>query len=58
VAGTFGNAAMRMLNSEAIACDENGLSVFDLLRHQRCDEIVTLCAFDLLELDGKDLGRH
>jgi ATP-dependent DNA ligase len=29
--------------------------MFDLLRCQRRDQVVTLCAFDLLELDGKDL---
>ncbi len=33
----------------------NGLSVFDLLRYRRQDDAVTLCAFDLLELDGVDL---
>ena len=30
----------------------NGLSVFDLLRYRRHDQSVTLCAFDILELDG------
>jgi ATP-dependent DNA ligase len=47
-----------VLDGEAIACDDNGLSVFDLLRYQRRDQIVTLCAFDLLELDGKDLRKQ
>jgi bifunctional non-homologous end joining protein LigD len=46
-----------VIDGEAIACDENGLSVFDLLHHQRRDQIVTLCAFDLIELDGEDLRR-
>jgi ATP-dependent DNA ligase len=36
---------------------KNGLSVFDLIHYQRRDQAVTLCAFDLLELDGKDLRR-
>ena len=45
-------------SSEAIACDANGLSVFDLLRYRRQDDAVTLCAFDLLELDGVDLRRE
>ena len=40
---------------EAIAVDENGLSVFDLIRYRRQDHAVTLCASDLLELDGEDL---
>lgn len=44
-----------IVDSEAIACDANGLSVFNLLRYRRQDEAVTLCAFDLLELDGVDL---
>ena len=47
-----------IVDSEAIACDANGLSVFDLLRYRRQDDAVTLCAFDLLELDGVDLRRE
>src|SRR5271166_6425202 len=47
-----------IIDSEAIACDANGLSVFDLLRYRRQDHAVTLCAFDLLELDGVDLRRE
>ena len=47
-----------IVDSEAIACDANGLSVFDLLRFRRQDDAVTLCAFDLLELDGVDLRRE
>jgi ATP-dependent DNA ligase len=46
-----------VIDGEAIACDENGLSVFELLRYQRRDQVVTLCAFDLIELDGEDLRR-
>src|SRR5208283_1337492 len=44
-----------IVDGEAIACDANGLSVFDLLRYRRHDDAVTLCAFDLLELDGVNL---
>ena len=47
-----------LVDGEAIACDANGLSVFDLLRYRRQDDTVTLCAFDLLELDGVDLRRE
>jgi bifunctional non-homologous end joining protein LigD len=47
-----------VVDGEAIAVDENGLSVFDLIRHRRQDHAVTLCAFDLLELDGADLRRE
>jgi bifunctional non-homologous end joining protein LigD len=44
-----------LIDGEAIACDDNGLAVFDLIRYGR--RPVSLCAFDLLELDGKDLRR-
>jgi bifunctional non-homologous end joining protein LigD len=47
-----------VIDGEAIACDDNGLAVFDLLRHRRRDQAVTLCAFDLLELDGQDTRRE
>jgi len=46
-----------VIDGEAIACDETGLSVFDLIRNWRHDHAVTLCAFDLLELNGEDLRR-
>ena len=42
-----------VIDGEAIACDDNGLAVFELMRYQR--RPISLCAFDLLELDGKDL---
>jgi len=45
-----------MIDGEAIAC-ENGLSVFKLIRGWRHDHAVTLCAFDLLKLNGEDLRR-
>jgi bifunctional non-homologous end joining protein LigD len=32
----------------------DGLSVFDLIRYRRKDHLVSLCAFDLLELNGQD----
>ena len=44
-----------MVDGEAIAVDENGLSAFDLIRYRQQDHAVTLCA--LLELDGEDLRR-
>ena len=37
--------------------DERGLSAFDLLRSWRHDHAAVLCAFDLIELDGKDTRR-
>jgi bifunctional non-homologous end joining protein LigD len=47
-----------VIDSEAIACDERGLSVFEMIRWRHHDDAVTLCAFDLLELDGEDLRRE
>ena len=44
-----------LIDGEAIACDQNGLAVFEMIRWRRHDQDVVLCAFDLLELDGQDL---
>jgi bifunctional non-homologous end joining protein LigD len=46
-----------LIDGEAIVCDENGLAVFDLIRRHGAGERAVLSAFDLLELDGKDLRR-
>jgi bifunctional non-homologous end joining protein LigD len=43
------------IDGEAIVVDGHGLSAFDLLRSWRHDHAVVLCAFDLIEIDGKDL---
>jgi ATP-dependent DNA ligase len=45
------------IDGEAIVVDERGLSAFDLLRSWPHDHAAILCAFDLIELDGKDLRR-
>jgi ATP-dependent DNA ligase len=47
-----------LIDGEAVACDENGLAVFELLRQKRKGRHVFLYAFDLLELNGKDLKRE
>jgi bifunctional non-homologous end joining protein LigD len=47
-----------VVDGEAIACDEKGLSVFEMIRRRQHDNAVTFCAFDLLELDGEDLRRE
>jgi bifunctional non-homologous end joining protein LigD len=47
-----------VVDGEAIACDVHGLSVFEMIRWRQHDNAVTLCAFDLLELDGEDLRRE
>jgi bifunctional non-homologous end joining protein LigD len=39
-------------------CDDNGLAGFDLIRRQGTLASAVHCAFDLLELDGKDLRRE
>ena len=47
-----------VIDGGAIVCDENGLAVFDLIRGHGSKASAVLCAFDLLELDGKDLRRR
>jgi len=47
-----------VIDGEAIVCDENGLAVFDLIRGNGSKASAVHCAFDLLELDGKDLRRR
>jgi bifunctional non-homologous end joining protein LigD len=44
-----------LIDGEAVACDDGGLSVFERLRRRVEDRHVLLYAFDLLELDGRDL---
>jgi bifunctional non-homologous end joining protein LigD len=46
------------IDGEAVACDGEGLSVFEKLRWRHHDERVFVWAFDLLELDGQDLRRE
>ena len=41
-----------------MACDENGLTVFQRLRRKREGRHVFLYAFDLPELNGADLRRE
>ena len=40
-----------------MACDDNGIASFDLVRHQRDNESIFLYAFDLIELNGDGLWR-
>src|SRR6516165_493464 len=46
-----------LIDGEAVACDENGLAVFERLRRKREGRHVFLYAFDLIELNGDDLRR-
>ncbi|HEY2527655.1 MAG TPA: hypothetical protein VGJ20_06830 [Xanthobacteraceae bacterium] len=47
-----------LIEGEAIATDEAGLAVFELLRSWRHDHIAVLVAFDLIELGSEDLRQH
>src|SRR5512133_3457273 len=47
-----------LIDGEAVACNDNGLSVFELLREKPAGRHVFLYAFDLLELNGKDFRRE
>jgi len=46
-----------IIDGEAVACDDNGIASFDLIRHHRANERIFLYAFDLIELNGDDLRR-
>jgi bifunctional non-homologous end joining protein LigD len=53
-----------IIDGEAVACDDNGVASFDLVRHSfdlvrhhRANERIFLYAFDLIELNGDDLRR-
>jgi bifunctional non-homologous end joining protein LigD len=47
-----------LIDGEAVACNENGLAVFERLRLKPSGKHIFLYAFDLLELDGQDLRRE
>jgi bifunctional non-homologous end joining protein LigD len=47
-----------LIDGEAVACDANGVAVFQRLRRKPSGRHVFLFAFDLLELDGEDLRRE
>ena len=44
-----------IIDGEAVACREDGISSFDLIRYRRNDDSVFMWAFDLIELNGDDL---
>ena len=44
-----------VIDGEAIVSDASGLAVFNLIRSYRNGPRATLCAFDLIEIDGEDL---
>jgi bifunctional non-homologous end joining protein LigD len=46
-----------LLDGEAVNCNEEGIPDFDILRHRKNDPTVFLYAFDLIELEGRDLRK-
>jgi len=46
-----------IVDGEAVACDDNGVTSFNRVRYRRHDESIFLYAFDLIELNGDDLRR-
>jgi bifunctional non-homologous end joining protein LigD len=46
-----------IIEGEAVACDDNGVTSFNRVRYRRHDESIFLYAFDLIELNGHDLRR-
>ena len=46
-----------IIDGEAVACDDNGVTLFNRVRYRRHDESIFLYAFDLIELNGDDLRR-
>src|SRR5499433_2382265 len=45
-----------IIDGEAVACDDNGIASFDLVRHHRANDSVFLYAFDLIELNDDFSG--
>jgi hypothetical protein len=40
-----------IIDGEAVACNDNGIASFDLVRHHRANDSICLYAFDLIELN-------
>jgi bifunctional non-homologous end joining protein LigD len=47
-----------VIDGEAVACDGDGLSIFEKLRWRHHDGHVFMWAFDLIELNGQDMRRE
>jgi ATP-dependent DNA ligase len=47
-----------IVDGELIACDANGLADFQLLRWRKSDDPAIYCAFDLIEVEGRDLRNE
>jgi bifunctional non-homologous end joining protein LigD len=46
-----------IIDGEAVACGDDGIASFELIRRWDTDEGVFMWAFDLIELDGTDMRR-
>jgi ATP-dependent DNA ligase len=46
-----------IIDGEAVACDDDGVTSFNLARYRHHDEAVFLYAFDLIEINRDDLRR-
>jgi bifunctional non-homologous end joining protein LigD len=46
-----------IIDGEAVACDDSGVTSFNRVRYRNHDESIFLYAFDLIELNGDDLRR-
>ena len=44
-----------LIDGEVVVCRPDGVSCFDLLRSRKHDLVAILYAFDLIEVDGKDV---
>jgi ATP-dependent DNA ligase len=47
-----------IVDGEAVACGDDGIALFERIRHRRFDSSVFMYAFDLIELNGDDLRRE
>jgi bifunctional non-homologous end joining protein LigD len=47
-----------LIDGEAVCCNDGRMAVFEKMRRQRKGDPVFLYAFDLLELNGKDMRRE
>jgi bifunctional non-homologous end joining protein LigD len=47
-----------IIDGEAVACDDSGVTSFNRVRYRRHDASIFLYAFDLIELNGDDVRRQ
>jgi ATP-dependent DNA ligase len=46
-----------IIDGEAVACGDDGIALFEHIRCRRHDASIFLYAFDLVELNGDDVGH-